>query len=216
MTLEITIVSILYGIELLFIVVGLISKIGLKDQFSIPISSMTDVASTLETYSRVFNSVNIKVNDHKLKGVSSVKNQDLHINRNNVYSFDLYNHINTLFNICTLSTSFRFNRFLTIFNQSIFIFQLVFIVLLFFNFEYYSGYVSIFAISIIFFIVNNFALLYVYRNVRHKVLEVYKAILDIDDVERARADNLADELVYTRLSYPLEGIVTFIKFFLPF
>lgn len=183
--------------------------------YSFPLSSQKEGADSLETYSRVFRSVNIRVHQ-SIKYPAKAYNEFVVINKEKIYHFDLFTNYYLIYQ---LELSEDKNWILR--NQErilLFIFSfglLAFLVGIYLN----SSLGNIFLLVSIIIQTVTIILSYLLQEFKVKFLgkvhKTAKDLLDFDELEELRALKLKNDLSLSIYEYPIKTISNFVLFFVP-
>ena len=199
----------IYGINAWFV-----SK-NLPKKYSYVLGEQMETVKTLENYTEKYRKVKLKALDNIVEPALGNENL-LIINKGKLYEKDLFSNIYLLFQLELTKPDKTFVRNSYIYQNVLFIFQIIFFTLGIAINSIYSEFVIIFAIllelaSIFFSIYCESLILFVLK----KVLDIGKQILNLDDVEQARAEALARDLRLRAFEYPFEIVWRIFQFIKP-
>ena len=217
MDIELITFLLLFSIQIIFIIIGVLSSINLSKKYRHVLGMMVDVASTIEAYSRVLYPINLTVNDSTIAHSTDVSlNKVLVVNRDKVYNYDMFNNIFAVFSITKMVKLNGFSIVLVFIGKVLFLLEFItfFVLFIFLDFKEYI-YISLLVLSLTL-IMLNIILIFLFRYISKVTYSNVLSIIELDDVERARSRNLLYELAYRELMYPLFGLKAFLRFLSPF
>jgi hypothetical protein len=185
----------------------------LPERFSHILGELIEPAVVLENYMKIYRKLNLRVNAQISEPVLAER-EFLLVNRESMYNPDLFTNFYTIFQLELTKSANTFAR------TRIFIFQnlLFFIqVIVFILATIYSSEV-IMAISIgtaLFSFSLAFLGFILYGKILDTTFEIALDLLNLDDVEQARAEGLKNDLRYKVFEYPFDIIWKIIQFFKP-
>jgi hypothetical protein len=214
--------SILIIIYILFffaqVVLGIASwnmRKKLPRKYSHTLGEMVDPSRTLEIYRKEYKKLDLKATN-QIKDPAFAEENLLLINKKNLYEKDLFSNFYVIFQLELTQPKRSFLRNIFMLQNIIFIAQnLVFIIGIATENQFSDIflYISISIIVLLF-------LLTFYSSVSMdflllEALEKVAAILNLDNVEYARAEALSKDLKYQVFEYPFEILYRFWQFFKP-
>ncbi len=187
----------------------------LDRKYDHPLSDLIDASKALENYVKIYRKVNIKVHV-KIPFPAFAREEYVLINRDKIYNIDLYTNFFTLYQLELSRKEHRFARKLYLIQNLIFLSQLIFFALgLILQYDF-SSILLIIAIGIqLFSILFSFIGFIMYEFILGDTLEVASDLLNLDEVEIARAESLKNDLKFHVFEYPFEFIRRVFVFFLP-
>ncbi len=202
----------LLTLQLLLAFASLWERRNLERRFAYPLGSRMSNADLLEIYSRVVRPINIKVNA-RIKQAAAVFGDAILINQRHVYRKDLYVTCYTIWLIkftdlenLDVQRNFRFQGIL-------FGLELILIVV-----AYLTGAIIVVATAL-WVAIMLFGFSYFMQLRYAKIVEEYhilaKDLLDLDPIESARAEILAEKLKTETFSYPFLPLIWIIRFISP-
>lgn len=201
---------VLLVVQILLALVVILDRRGVHNR-DFPISSMRTVADTIETYSRVHGSINVKVNPQIPTPAMLIQDTVL-ISRNHAYQTTLYPNFLALYMI--QRTSIQSQQW----------FQLESILPWVFLGEIIIGGVGILAFPELLWAAITVALMLIIatvaierhlHSIRERTLEIAQDLLDLDNVEFARAAKLVRKLGGDGALYPIVLVNRTISFISP-
>jgi hypothetical protein len=185
----------------------------LPERFSHILGELTEPANVLENYMKIYRKLSLRVNAQINEPVLAER-EFLLVNRESMYNPDLFTNFYTIFQLELTKSANTFAR------SRIFIFQnLLFftqIVVFIFSIIYQSEVLMAVAIGAALF---SFLLailgFIIYGQILDSTFEISLDLLNLDDVEQARAEALKNDLRYRVFEYPFDIIWKIVQFFKP-
>ncbi|MCA9381606.1 hypothetical protein KC678_05040 [Candidatus Dojkabacteria bacterium] len=176
---------------------------------------MTSSSEVLENYVKIYRQVNIKV--HSAMPIPAFAQEEfVIINRDKIYDSTLYTNFFTLFQLELSKKENGFARRIFLFQNFLFFLQLALFVIsliIQFSWTYWLLIVAI-AIQIINIVISIFGFIS-YQEILEETGQVATDLLDLDEVEQARAEGLQNDLNYTVYEYPFEFFKRLFSFVIP-
>lgn len=216
---EILVFIIILIIQISLASYALLASHKIDQKYRYPLGSQVESAVALENYVKIYREVNVRVNaDIEIPAYAF--EEHIYINRDKMYDFDLFTNFFTIFQLELSRKEHNFARKLNIFQNILFILSFI----IFFigaatlsQDATISSYSFRFAIGLqTFLIFISFLGFSTYNTILKKSLAVASDLLDLDEVEYARADRLKDDLKLHVFEYPLVVFGRLVRFFLPF
>lgn len=192
-----------------------VQKDKLPRKYSHYLSEMIIPAKVLENYSKIYRNVGLKVNA-SIKEPAYALTEFVLIGKRFMYSPDLYTNYYMLFQLELSKKQNEQVRFLSIYQNILFVIQILVFAASFFFPDTLSKILILTAISIqVFLVLISFMGYIAFNFILEEVHEVAKDLLNFDEVEVARAESLKSELAYRIFEYPFETIWRLYQFFRP-
>lgn len=194
---------------------SLLFKTGLDKKYNFPIGEMAEAAEVLENYVKIYNPVNLRVNAD-IPTPAIAEKEFVLINKNKMYQFDLFTNFYMLFQLELSKAKYSFQRQYHVVQNLLFLFQLVSVGLFFIIENEVAIYFLWAAIIFQAFILLSIVFIFQgYKKIFRKTLDVSLDLLNLDDVEYARAKALAKDLQYQAYNYPIVLFRNVFLFFIP-
>lgn len=187
----------------------------LEKKYDHPLSDMVDASTALENYVKIYRSVGIRVHE-EIPFPALASEEFVIINRDRIYSTDLYTNFFTIFQLELSKKVNNFSRKLHLYQNLLFFLQLLFFVLgLTLQVEW--NYILILLAIGTQVITTGFSLIGVslFDFILKDSLEISKDLLNLDEVEVARAEGLKNDIKVHVFEYPIEFFKNVIGFFIP-
>lgn len=203
---------------ILQILIGLYSLIIRSDlvkKFNYPLGSMVTPAEALEKYSKIIEHVSLRVNA-EIELPAYAIDQIVLVNKSKVYQTDLFSNFFTLFQVQLSKRKNLLTRDFGILLNFLFFIEIFLILLSLFLFESEPLIFPIMSITTSLVLIF-LSLVYFFslETILKKTLDVSKDLLDLDKVEFARAEVLANQLRFEAFEYPVKFFRGLISFILP-
>lgn len=215
MFIEISLFIILILSQLSLGIASWVNKGKLFKKYSFVLGSMTHPAKTLENYVKIYRKVNLRVNS-AINQPAFALNNFLLVKRDLMYSPDLYSNFFTIFQLEMTKNSNRFVRNLYKYQSFLFAAELLLFSLgisLEVEWAVFLVYAAI-AVQLTLYLITFWAK-YLLAEILNEVLFVSKDLLDLDEVEAARAESLKQDMEYSLFDYPIDFLWRIVMFFKP-
>src|SRR5260221_9597787 len=179
------------------------TRANLKKKYSFILGEQHEVSKTLEDYLKDHSTLNLKLVSN-IQEVCYSDNNLLILNKKYISAQDLYSNFYVIFHLKLCEPELASIRNINLYQNGVYVLQFVF-VLLGFVFGSFAGLfwgIALFLLFLNFFV--TFFGLFSYSQILKKVLREAERRLNLDRVERARVEALADEVKYEVFEYPLE------------
>ncbi len=187
----------------------------IDQRYSYPLGEMIDASKALENYVKIYRKVNLKVHAN-VPFPAYAQEEFVLINRNKIYNIDLFTNFFTLYQLELSKKEHNLARKLYIFQNFVFLMQ-IFLFILGLVLQYEWSYILIVAaiavqvFSIMFSIIG----FIIYDFVLTDTLEISKDLLNLDEVEIARAESLKNDLKFHVYEYPFDFFKRVFGFLIP-
>jgi len=209
-------IFLLFGLfQIAVSIYAFIVKNDIEKRFDFPLSSMVEASETLENYVKIYRKLNLKV-DAKVKMPAVALSEFVLINKDLIYRTDLFTNFFTLFQLELTRKEYEFSRSIHVFQNILFFLQLIFFGLYFAvtaEFNEFFIYASV-VVQILLTIITLFGF-FKLEQILNRSLSIAIDLMDLDDVEYARAEALKDDLKYNVFEYPIDFVLRLLRFFVP-
>jgi hypothetical protein len=215
MSIEAIIFLTILAIQFLLAVYAKVVRHRIDEKYNYPLSEEIEAATVLEQYSAIYRTVNIRVHA-KIPIPAFAHNEFLLVNRDRIYDTDLFTNFFTVYQLELTRREHNMARRLHIGQNILFFLQLAFFIVGL-AIQYDWAYILIF-ISVgiqVFLITFGFIGFFMYQLILNDAYQVALNLLQLDDVEQARAEQLKNDLAFQVLEYPLDFIVRVFLFLIP-
>lgn len=215
MVLLITIFITLLIVQILFGIASAIHKRKLPQRYAHILTALPDPANTLERYIRIYRSVNLRVNA-QIEEPALAQNDFILLKRDHMYNQDLYTNFFLLAQLELTKKMYRFLRELYMFQNIFFISGIItFVAGLGFDSEYSYYFVAVaVALHVLTIFLSTIAF-FLYEFMLEEVILIANDLLDLDELEHVRAQQLATDFKYRVFEYPIDIPVRLLYFFKP-
>ncbi len=191
-------------------------KVKLPKKYSFILGDLSEPVSTLEKYMKIYRKVNLKVNA-AIKDPAKARNEFLLLNRNVMYTPNLYINFFIIFQLELSKITNKFVRESKRYQILLFILQIAtFIVAIALGESIYGQLLASLSLSflILSMVLSMFVMILI-QYITEETLEIAKDLLNLDSVEIARAESLANDIKYRVFEYPFDSFRLLIQFLLP-
>lgn len=191
-------------------------KVKLPKKYSFILGDLSEPVSTLEKYMKIYRKVNLKVNA-AIKDPAKARNEFLLLNRNVMYTPNLYINFFIIFQLELSKITNKFVRESKRYQILLFILQIAtFIVAIALGESLYGQLLASLSLSflILSMVLSMFVMILI-QYITEETLEIAKDLLNLDSVEIARAESLANDIKYRVFEYPFDSFRLLIQFLLP-
>lgn len=190
-------------------------KKRLKQKYSFVLGSQIELSRLLEKYSKKNNTMILRASD-TIDDTAYAEGNTILIDKKSLHSQDLYSNVYLLFIFEVVNSKTKIFKELPIYQNVLFISQIVVFLIAIFILNNYSE--SIIIAAIIIQLVTLFLTMYALLNY-HQILDIVfvkaKKFLKLDLVESARAEALIIDLKYRIFEYPFDIIWKIYNFITP-
>ncbi|MCA9387166.1 hypothetical protein KC669_03980 [Candidatus Dojkabacteria bacterium] len=215
MVIYVLVFNIIFIIQIMLAIFARITRYKIAERYDYPLGSMTSSSEALENYVKIYRQVNIKV--HNVMPSPAIAEEEfVIINRDKIYDSTLYTNFFTLFQLVLSKKENGFARKVFLIQNFLFFLQLVLFVLSLILQINWSNVLIIGAIAlqVINILLSIFGFIN-YQEILEEAFEVSADLLDLDEVEQARAESLQNDLAYTVYEYPFEFFKRLFSFVIP-
>lgn len=193
-----------------------ISKKTIPQKYSKPIMSMTDVAQMLELYSKIYRSINLKVNAN-IKKIAEAEEEYVMINKKYVYQSTLFINIHSIYILELSRKENNFLRKIKSYQIWLLLFQFIFFAISFIpNFNYQNILLITAITTQALGLLISFLGLTLKDKILNDSIEIGFDILNLTDSETKAALRMKDDIKIDVFEYPIQFFGSIIRFFLPF
>lgn len=190
-------------------------RMKLPRRYSHYLSEMITPAVALENYSKIYRSIGLKVNAHIHDPAYALTDFVL-ISKRHMYVPDLFTNYFTIFQLELSKKEHEHLRALNSYQNILFTLQNVLLVVSLVLTDIPARIAILAAISIqVILIILSFLGYLTFNFILDEVHEIAKDLLNLDEVETARAESLKSELSYRVFEYPFETLWRLYQFFKP-
>lgn len=219
MQLYYTIILIFVLLFICQIVLGTFSlsyKAKLPQKYSFILGDLSEPVSTLEKYMKIYRKVNLKVNA-AIKEPAKAQNEFLLLNKNAMYTPNLYVNFFIIFQLELTKVTNRFAREARKYQIIIFTLQIIlFFVAIALGDSIYGQVIASISLALLIIgIVLSMFIMILLQYISEESIEIAKDLLNLDNVEIARTESLANDIKYRVFEYPFDSFRLLIQFLLP-
>jgi hypothetical protein len=202
-------------IQIILAIASVLAHRNIEKKYSFILSEGYAAATALEYYVRIFRKVDVNV-DAPIKQIAHAEEEYILVNKKKMYNTDLYSNLYLLFQLELTQKKYGFLRNLYIYHNILFFFQMVFLVAFFFvptEMQFYFA-VATLAIQAINILLCMWSV-HMYTDILDEAQLKAADLFNFDDIDDARAEQLANELRYRAFDYPFDVLWKFVRFLLP-
>lgn len=215
MTILIFIFAVLLIFQVLLGIASSMHKARLSKKYAYALSDLVDASETLQKYTKIHRKVDIKVNAQIIQPALGLKDIVL-INRNDMYKQDLYTNFFLITQLELTKKMYRYLREMYILQNLLFALGILLFVLgVSLEIDFSSMLVTIAIIlHSVTLALTTFGFLS-YDFMLEEVLDIAIDLLNLSELEEARASRLAQAYKYRVFEYPLDIPLKLFYFFKP-
>jgi hypothetical protein len=213
------IVVIIINLFLIQLVSNLYAKLTsrkIERRYAYTLDNTIEAAEVVENYIKIFRQVNLSVNANIMPPAFAYDTDYVLLNRIKMYESDLYTNFYTIYQLELTKDKFNFARRIYVVQNILFFFQIVSFIL---GIVLQDSLNDIFLILSLIFTVANILVsifgYFIYNSVLNSSLEIAKDLLNLEELEIVRTENLKNELRLVVFEYPIEFLKRVFLFFIP-
>lgn len=192
-----------------------ITRYKIEEKYDYPLGSMLSSSEVLENYVKIYRKVNIKV--HQSIPLPAFADEEfVVINRDKIYDSNLFSNFFTIFQLVLSKKENVFARKIFIIQNVLFFTQFILFAL---GITLQYEWTNLLIIAAIVVVLANIFLsivgFIVYQEVLKEAADVATDLLELDEVEQARAESLQNDLAFVVYEYPFEFVKNLFVFFIP-
>jgi hypothetical protein len=202
-------------IQFLLAFASILAHRNIEKKYNFILSEGYAAATALEYYVRIFGEIDVNV-DAPITETAVAEEGYILLNKKKMYDTDLYTNLYLLFQLELTNKKYNFLRNLYVWHNVLFFLQIITLITFFFIPEDFQFYLAVATLTI-----QSINILLSIWSV-----DMYTKILDeaqikaadlfnFDNIDDARAEQLANELRYRAFDYPLDVVWKFVRFLLP-
>lgn len=218
MLIAIFIFLILLTIQFIIALYALLVKHDIHKRYAHPLGEQIEAAKALENYVKIYRKVNLRVNA-VIDTPAWAMEEFILINKSRIYSTDLFTNFFTLFQLELSRKQNNFARKVKFFQALFFAIQtILFVAGLFFvnkNNETAEILIYLSLGTLMFNILLSFIAFASRTFILQDSMAIATDLLNLDEVENARAESLKNDLKFEVFEYPISLLKNIVLFFIP-
>jgi hypothetical protein len=212
MLLLITVFTLIFIIQLMMCVYAWIIRRSIPKLYKNALGSMIDPSGTLEKYMKIIRKVDVRVNAD-INDIAYAQKNFLLLRRDKMYDVDLYTNFYVIFQLELTREEHAFSRKLFVIQNILFGSQIAILILgLIITSE---PTIAIALGMLVFEMLLSTVAFFIEKNILNSTFEIAVDFLDLDDVERARAEVLKNDLRFRVFEYPSDMAWKIFQFLKP-